>query len=233
LTYIKNNNPISTDLCIINNKNMQNRKLNMEEIDKEIRPNESQGRINKAIIYEGYGAEPNKTKFVRESASGRLTIVAIGDPSESLSAAIGLVDDGAELIELCGAISPTWRAKVSEAIDGRAKVSSVTFGFESLVLAAAFSTSFHEGNPPREAFIILESDSDPIRDRFEKAFNPQHTTFIPVPDEATGASVAAELAESGFGLIELYGGFSDAGAAKVIEAVNGRAPVGVGSFALA
>lgn len=211
---------------------MQNKNLKMEEMNKEVKRKENQGYLNKAIIYEGYGAEPNKTKFVRESASGRLTIVAIGDPSESLAAAIALVEDGAELIELCGAISPTWRAKVSEAIGNRAKVSSVTFGFESLALAAAFSNSFHEGNPPREAFIILESGSDPDRDRFEKAFDPQHTTFIPVPDEATGTKVAAELAESGFGLIELYGGFTAAGAAKVIEAVNGRTPVGVGSFTL-
>ncbi|WP_428232678.1 DUF6506 family protein [Flavobacterium sp.] len=193
---------------------------------------ESQSRLNKAIIYEGYGAEPNKTKFVRESASGRLTIVAIGDSSESLAAAIALVEDGAELIELCGYLSPIWRAKISEAIGNRAKVSSITFGYESLVLAAAYSASFYEGNPPREAFIILESDSDPATDRFEKEFHPQHTTFIPVPDEATAAIVAVELAESNYGLIELYGGFTTAGAAKVIEAVNGRVPIGVGSFTL-
>lgn len=193
---------------------------------------ESQVSLNKAIIYEGYGAEPNKTRFVRESASGRLTIVAIGDSSEYLPAAMALVEDGAELIELCGYISPVWRAKISEAIGNRAKVSSVTFGYESLVLAAAYSTSFYGGNPPREAFIILESGSNPNTDRFEKEFHPQHTTFIPVPDEVTGAIVAAELAESGYGLIELYGGFTTGGAAKVIEAVNGRVPVGVGSFTL-
>ncbi|MDL2144399.1 DUF6506 family protein [Flavobacterium tructae] len=204
----------------------------MEKTVKQVDFKENQRPLDKAIIYEGYGAVPNTTKFVRESASGKLTIVAIGDPSESLAAAITLADDGAELIELCGAISPVWRAKVSEAIGSRAKVSSVTFGFESLALAAAFSLSFHDGHPPREAFIILESGSDPIRDRFEQAFHPQHTTFIPVPDEGMGAKIAAELVESGFGLIELYGGFTASGAAKVIEAVNGRAPVGIGSFTL-
>lgn len=193
---------------------------------------ENQGRLNKGIIYEGYGAKPNETKFVRESTSGRLTIVAIGHSSEVIDVAIALVDDGAELIELCGYISPTWRAKVSKAIGSRAKVSSVTFGYESLVLAAAYSMSFHEGNPLPEAFIILENGSDPIRDRFEKEYHPQHTTFILVPDENTAAKVAVELAEAGFGLIELYGGFTTAGAAKVIEAVDGRVPIGVGSFTL-
>lgn len=193
---------------------------------------ENQSPLNKAIIYEGYGAKPNETKFVRESTSGRLTIVAIGDSSEVVSAAIALVDEGVELIELCGYIPLIWRVKIVEAVGNRVRVSSVTFGIESLLSAAAFSKSYDEGNPPHEAYIILENDSNPLLDRFEKVFDFQHTTFIPVPDEATGVKVAAELADSGVGLIELYGGFTAAGAVKVIEAVNGRVAVGVGSFTL-
>jgi 2-keto-3-deoxy-6-phosphogluconate aldolase len=188
--------------------------------------------LNKAIIYEGYGAVMGKTKFVRESPSGRLTIVAIGSPSESLSVAIELVNDGVELIELCGYIPLIWKVKIIEAVGNKAKVSSVTFGIESLLLAAAFSKSYEEGNPPREAYIILEDGSNADTDRFEKVFDFQHTTFIPVPDETTAVKVASELAESGYGLIELYGGFSTAGASKIIEAVTGRVSVGVGSFTL-
>lgn len=188
--------------------------------------------LNKAIIYEGYGAELGKTKFVRESPSGRLTILAIGSPAESLPAAIELVNDGVALIELCGYIPLEWKVKISEAIGHKAKVSSVTFGIESLLLAAAFSKSYEEGNPPREAYLILEEGSNPDNDRFEKIFGFQHTTFVPVPNETTAVKVAAELAESGYGLIELYGGFTTAGAAKVIEAVAGRVSVGVGSFTL-
>ncbi|RZJ82229.1 MAG: hypothetical protein EOO47_01345 [Flavobacterium sp.] len=190
-------------------------------------------KLNKAIIYEGYGALPNETKYVRESASGRITIVAIGDPSKSVSVALQLVNEGAELIELCGYIPLTWKVKITEAIGNRAKVSTITFGIESVVLAAFYNRSFYEGIPPREAFIILESGSNPVRDRFEKAFDPQYTAFIPVPDEATAVEVAIELVEAtGYGLIELYGGFTTIGAAKVIEAVNGKIPIGVGSFTL-
>lgn len=192
----------------------------------------AQKPLNKAIIYEGYGALPNATKFVRESESGRLTIMAIGNPSESLPTAISLVNEGVELIEFCGYIPLIWKVKVAQAIGNRARVSTVTFGIESVVLAATYNQSFYQGVPPREAFIILESGSDPIRDRFEKVFAPQHTTFIPVTDEETGVNVAVELADAGYGLIELYGGFTTVGAARIIEAVNGRIPVGVGSFTL-
>jgi hypothetical protein len=192
----------------------------------------NQKPLNKAIIYEGYGALPNETKFVRESESGRLTIVAIGYPAESLATALALVEEGVTLIEFCGYIPLIWKVKIAEVIGNRAKISTVTFGIESVVLAAAYNRSFYEGVPPREAFIILEIGSDPVRDRFEKAFDPQHTTFIPVPDEATAVRVAAELADAGYGLIELYGGFTTMGAARIIEAVDGRIPIGVGSFTL-
>ena len=198
---------------------MQSKKLNNQ-------------RINKAIIYEGYGAKPNETKFVRESSSGRSTIVAIGNPSESVAVAIELVNEGVELIELRGYIPLIWKVKIIEAVGKKAKVSSVTFGIESLLLAAAFSKSYDEGNPPREAYIILEDGSNAVTDRFEKIFDFQHTTFIPVPNETTAVKVATELTESGYGLIELYGGFTTAGAAKVIEAVAGRLSVGIGSFTL-
>lgn len=188
--------------------------------------------LHKAIIYEGYGAVPGKTKFVRESSSGRLTIIAIGNPSESLSVAIELVNDGVELIELCGYIPLIWKVKIIKAVGKRAKVSSVTFGIESLQLAAEFSRFYEKGTPPREAYIILKDGSNASTDRFEKIFDFQHTTFIPVPNETTAVEVASELASSGYGLIELYGGFCTIWVSKVIEAVAGRIAVGVGSFTL-
>jgi hypothetical protein len=187
--------------------------------------------LHKAIIYEGHGADPARHRLVRHSPSGRMDIVAIGDPALAPSVARELARDGARLIEMCGAVSPIWRAKVSAAVDGMAVVSSVTYGVESLILGAVAAKGFINGNPPREVHFILEAGSNPTTDRFELAFPPQHATFIPVPDEISAADIAAGLAASGTGLIELFGGFSDAGAAAVIEAVACRVPVGIGSVA--
>ena len=187
------------------------------------------GPLQKAIIYEGWGADPARDRWVRHSASGRMDIVAIGDPALAPMVACELARNGARLIEMCGAVSPGWRAKVSAAVDGKAVVSSVTYGVESLIFGAAAAQGFINGKPPREAHFILENGSDPRMDRFELTFPPPHATFIPVPDEMSAAEIAADLALSGIGLIELFGGFSDAGAAAVIEAVAGRVPVGAGS----
>lgn len=188
-------------------------------------------RIDKAIIYETLNPEA-ATPLVRESRSGRQAIVGLTHVEDLPSAAKKLADQGYRLIELCGGISPAWRSKVATAVGDKALVSSATFGIESLLSAASYNANFLAGRPQREAFIIVGADADPARDRITRLSEGQNTTFVYVPDDATGARVAAELCEEGVALIELYGGFTTEGIAAVIEAVDGRAPVGAGSFAL-
>ncbi|WP_215908821.1 DUF6506 family protein [Phreatobacter stygius] len=184
--------------------------------------------MNRAIVFEAPGANP---KLDRIAGKG-VTIVPVGDLTTLPDVAAGLARDGMDLIELCGGISPRWRPIVKAAAGPQVRVSSVTFGIESLVPAARFNQASIDGRPPRGAFIVIQPGADPTQDRFIQAFPPQHTTFVPVPDEAVAAAIARELVEDGVGLIELYGGFTSAGAAAVIDAVAGRAPVGVGSFTL-
>lgn len=189
-------------------------------------------RIDKALIYEAEHADAQRDRIIRESSGGRLTIIAMGASSDVIEVARELAAQGVELIELCGGISPSWRPRVEAVVGDGVKVSSVAFGIESLPAAAAFNEAYLKGTPPKAAFIILEPGADAAHDRFVQAFPPLETTFVPVPDEATGAEVAVELVAAGYGLVELYGGFSSAGAGRIIEVVEGRAPVGVGGFAL-
>ncbi|MES2248805.1 MAG: DUF6506 family protein [Pseudomonadota bacterium] len=184
--------------------------------------------MKKAIVYEATGADPRRDHLERKD----LTIVAVGHPGELADVAIDLARDGVELIELCGGVSPRWRPLVSAAAGPGVQVSSVTFGMESLAPAARFSQAHADGAPLPAAFIFLEPGADARRDRFVQTFMREHTTFVPVPDEAAAVAAARGLVADGVGLIELYGGFTSAGAAAVIDAVQGRAPVGIGSFTL-
>lgn len=184
--------------------------------------------MKKAIVYEAGGADPRRDRFERKD----LTIVAVGHSDALPAVAAELARAGVELIELCGGVSPRWRPLVSAAAGPQVQVSSVMFGIESLVPAARYNQAYSDGKPPREAFIFIEPGADPDRDRFVKAFSPQHTTFIPVPDENAAVAVARALVAEGVGLIELYGGFTIQAAAAVIDAVQGQAPVGIGSFTL-
>lgn len=81
-----------------------------------------------------------------------------------------------------------------------------------------------------ETFIFLRAEADPAADRVVIEHSGTRTLLVWVPDGPAAAKVAAELAGGGVRLIELYRGFDLTSAAQVIEAVAGRAPVGVAGF---
>lgn len=128
-------------------------------------------------------------------------------------------------------MSPTLRDKVAQAVKKAVPVSSVTFGFESLKLAAACSASFEKGKATKEAFILLLPGANPQRDRLRQVRASQTTTLFAVDKIEEAVAAAREMVAYGVELIELYG-FDTEGAAAVITAVDGAAPVGVGSFGL-
>lgn len=183
-----------------------------------------------AIIYEA-AAAPTADRMLHQRVSGDVHIFVARNASEVLEIAGGLGSEGIDIIELCGGISPSYRPKVAAAVGPGVFVSSVTFGIESLDAAAAFINAWTLRTPPREAFLILDETADPLRNRFRRSYPPQDTSFIPCPaDMAPG--VAVSLVQDGVGLIELYGGFSSRDAGLIIDAVGGRAAVGVGSLTL-
>jgi 6-phosphofructokinase len=78
----------------------------------------------------------------------------------------------------------------------------------------------------KEAVIVLADGADPA-DRTQRETALTRTAFVPVPDAETAAAVAAELADDGLDLVELYGGFGPRAAAAVLAATGGGVPVGV------
>lgn len=81
-----------------------------------------------------------------------------------------------------------------------------------------------------ELFLFLEAGADPEHDRVVQDFGGSESLLVWVPDGAAAARVAAEQVAAGVRLIELYRGFDLVTAAPVIEAVDGRAAVGVAGF---
>ncbi|MEU8420623.1 DUF6506 family protein [Micromonospora sp. NPDC048835] len=82
------------------------------------------------------------------------------------------------------------------------------------------------------AYIYEHPGSDPIGDRVVLDRDGQRTFLVPVPDPAVAPAVAVDLLAEGVALIELCGGFALAAAARVVEAVGGRVPVGHVTFAV-
>ena len=79
----------------------------------------------------------------------------------------------------------------------------------------------------RWAFIYVQgAGADPSRDRVLVDGNGLSTTIVAVPEPAAALDVAVELVDDGVQLIELSGSFGPIWTARVIEAIEGRVPVG-------
>lgn len=91
-----------------------------------------------AYIYGQPGADPVTDRFVIERGGQRTSLVPVADDSAAASVAVGLIDEGVELIELCGGFGLPEAARVIEAVDGRVPVGHVNFALESVAGAASY-----------------------------------------------------------------------------------------------
>jgi Family of unknown function (DUF6506) len=192
-------------------------------------PTPSGPELNNVVIFELDGADPSKDRIVTAHGQGSTTVVA-ADPSAIVSTAVDEVDRGADQIELCGAMGPLWHARVREAVGDRVPVGAVMYGFESLTGVADYKRRYgHERL--HEAFVYIQPGSDPEVDRTVVEREHARSFYVAVPDAAAAPAVAVQLVDGeGVELIELYGGFEAADAARVIEAIGARAPVGIPSY---
>lgn len=83
------------------------------------------------------------------------------------------------------------------------------------------------------AYIFGHPGADPLADRTIIERDGARSILVPVAGEAEAPDVALELIDQeGVEAIELCGGFSAPDAARVIDAVDGRVPVGHVAYAL-
>jgi hypothetical protein len=181
------------------------------------------------IIYEAAEADPATDRITTRHGEHVTTVVATGDgaPQSVAKLAAELVDQGADVIELCGGMGPVPEAAVLAAVGDRATVGTVMYGFESLTSVAAYKAGFAAGEFLPAAFLYLEPGSDPTVDRTVEADETTQTTFVAVPDVDAAVAAARELAADGVRLIELYGGLGPEAAARIIEATEQQIPVGL------
>ncbi|MBJ3783101.1 DUF6506 family protein [Devosia sediminis] len=184
------------------------------------------------VIFEVPGARPDRDRILRKRPEGDCLIVAVDNVSEVSPIAVSLVEAGFELVELCGGISPKVRHDVRAATGDRARVSSVTFGIESLASAARFNDAFNRGEIPKQAFVVLDTAARPGETPEVMTPHSIPTPIHFVKDAEAAADVVRRLVAEDVLLVELYGGFSTGDIAMVINAAEGRAAIGSGGFAI-
>lgn len=85
-----------------------------------------------AFFYTAPGAPSEGTVTVVATPSCKTVLVGVPKVEDALPIAKRLVDEGAQLVELCGGFGPLGTAKLLEAVERRVPVGSVGYGPESV-----------------------------------------------------------------------------------------------------
>lgn len=62
----------------------------------------------------------------------KMKVVGIKSPKEAPDVAQKMVEEGIQIIELCGAFGPVWTSRVIEATSNKVPIGTVTYGPESM-----------------------------------------------------------------------------------------------------
>jgi predicted polyphosphate/ATP-dependent NAD kinase len=84
------------------------------------------------FIVTGPQLDPAVHRQVMASPAFEMISIGVSTPAQGVAAARRLVDEGVQLIELCGGFGPLWTARVLEAVQQRVPVGAVGYGAESL-----------------------------------------------------------------------------------------------------
>src|SRR5262245_47798418 len=72
------------------------------------------------------------TRMVMRSPTFEMIAVGVSSPAEGPDIARGLIEEGVQLIELCGGFGPLWTSKIIDAIGAKVPVGSVSYGPEAI-----------------------------------------------------------------------------------------------------
>ena len=90
-----------------------------------------------AFLFVVPDADSKKHRVVVETPTLSTTIVGAKDFDDAVNTAKSLVEDGVQLIDLCGGYGPAGAAKIVEAVGDKIPVGSVNYGIESVGKIAA------------------------------------------------------------------------------------------------
>lgn len=100
-----------------------------------------------ATIYADEEANPAVDRVVHRSSGGATTTVVGASDADFVTVATELVDAGTELVEICGGTPLTTAARVAAAVGDRARVTHVSWPFESLDGVSAYKAAFEAAHP--------------------------------------------------------------------------------------
>lgn len=85
-----------------------------------------------ALKFFGFIVTGDDFEQYQGTADFRMKVVGVKTAAQGVDVARAMVEEGVQLIELCGGFGPVWTGRVIEAINGAIPVGSVGYGPESI-----------------------------------------------------------------------------------------------------
>lgn len=85
-----------------------------------------------ALRFFGFIVTGDDFEQYQGTADFRMKVVGVKTASQGVDVARAMVEEGVQLIELCGGFGPVWTGRVIEAVNGAIPVGSVGYGPESI-----------------------------------------------------------------------------------------------------
>jgi predicted polyphosphate/ATP-dependent NAD kinase len=89
------------------------------------------------FVVVGASLSPAQHRVTMRSDAFEMIAIGVASPAEGPAVARALVEEGVQLIELCGGFGAAWTAQVLAAVEGKVPVGAVSYGPESIGLMAA------------------------------------------------------------------------------------------------
>jgi len=168
------------------------------------------------------GTDSKKHRAMIETPNLSLKIVGAKDFDDAANVAKSHVEDNIQIIELCGGHGPTGGMRVIEAVGGKIPVGLALYWTEQMekfrpLMSVAML---------KAAYLFVCPGTDSKKHRVTIETPNLSLKIVGAKDFDDAANVAKSLAEDGTQLIEVGRGHGPVGAARVIEAVGGKALVG-------
>ena len=84
------------------------------------------------FIYTAPGADPKHSRTVADTGTCKTVLIGVEKADDGVAVARSLVEEGVQLIELCGGFGPVHAGRIIEAIDGVVPVGVIGYGPEAI-----------------------------------------------------------------------------------------------------
>lgn len=85
-----------------------------------------------ALTYFGFIVTGDAFVQYQGTDTFRMKVVGVRSAAEGVAVAVEMVEEGVQLIEVCGGFGPVWTGRIIEAINGAVPVGYVGYGPESI-----------------------------------------------------------------------------------------------------